>query len=143
PSKALAFTLGVTPGPVQFTLDLLPSDLTGASVYRSETAVFESHPGPLFASVAIGDEIYRASPKSQSALLECMQQRQVTVDGVSHPLPDPFIVIATQNPVEMEGTYPLPEAQRDRFMSRVSLGYPSPRAELDLLGSGGFADPLT
>lgn len=141
-AKALAFTIGGTAGRVQFTPDLLPSDLTGVSVYRSETGEFEFHPGPLFATVVIGDEINRASPKTQSALLECMQERQVTVDGVSHPLPDPFIVIATQNPVEMEGTYPLPEAQRDRFMARVSLGYPSPRAELDLLGSGGFADPL-
>lgn len=141
-AKALAQSIGGTVGRVQFTPDLLPSDLTGVSVYRAETGEFEFHPGPLFATVVIGDEINRASPKTQSALLECMQERQVTVDGRSHPLPDPFMVIATQNPVEMEGTYPLPEAQRDRFMAQVSIGYPSAQAELDLLASGGFADPL-
>ncbi len=141
-AKALARAVGGTLGRVQFTPDLLPSDLTGVSVYRSESGDFEFHPGPLFATVVIGDEINRASPKTQSALLECMAERQVTVDGTSHPLPKPFMVIATQNPVEMAGTYPLPEAQRDRFMAQVSIGYPPADAELDLLATGGFADPL-
>lgn len=141
-AKALAHSVGGTVGRVQFTPDLLPSDLTGVSVYRAQTGDFEFHPGPLFATVVVGDEINRASPKTQSALLECMQERQVTVDGTSHPLPDPFMVIATQNPVEMAGTYPLPEAQRDRFMARLHIGYPPERAELQMLASGGFADPL-
>lgn len=141
-AKALARSVGGTLGRVQFTPDLLPSDLTGVSVYRAQTGQFEFHPGPLFATVVIGDEINRASPKTQSALLECMQERQVTVDGTSHELPDPFMVIATQNPVEMAGTYPLPEAQRDRFMAQIPIGYPAHADELQLLGTGGFADPL-
>ncbi|MGC0143770.1 MULTISPECIES: AAA family ATPase [unclassified Pseudactinotalea] len=141
-AKALARSVGGTMGRVQFTPDLLPSDLTGVSVYRAQTGDFEFHPGPLFATVVIGDEINRASPKTQSALLECMQERQVTVDGTTHPLPDPFMVIATQNPVEMAGTYPLPEAQRDRFMAQVRIGYPAQQDELELLATGGFADPL-
>ncbi len=141
-AKALAQSVGGTVGRVQFTPDLLPSDLTGVNVYRSQTGEFEFHPGPLFATVVLGDEINRASPKTQSALLESMQERQVTVDGVSRPLPEPFMVIATQNPVEMAGTYPLPEAQRDRFMARLRIGYPPERAELQMLARGGFADPL-
>jgi len=141
-AKALAQSVGGAVGRVQFTPDLLPSDLTGVSVYRAQTGEFEFHPGPLFATVVLGDEINRASPKTQSALLESMQERQVTVDGVSHPLPEPFMVIATQNPVEMAGTYPLPEAQRDRFMAQLQIGYPPERAELQMLARGGFADPL-
>lgn len=142
-ARALAASVEGTAGRVQFTPDLLPSDLTGVTIYRQETATFEFHPGPLFATVVIGDEINRASPKTQSALLECMQERQVTVDGTSYPLPQPFMVIATQNPVEMEGTYPLPEAQRDRFMAQVSIGYPAEEAELDLLESGGWQPEQT
>jgi MoxR-like ATPase len=142
-ARALAASVEGTVGRVQFTPDLLPSDLTGVTIYRQESGSFEFHPGPLFATVVIGDEINRASPKTQSALLECMQERQVTVDGTSYPLPEPFMVIATQNPVEMEGTYPLPEAQRDRFMAQVSIGYPAEAAELDLLASGGWQPTQT
>ncbi len=110
---------------IQFTPDLLPSDVTGVSVYNQERQDFEFKPGAVFANVVVGDEINRAVPKTQSALLECMEERQVTVDGTTYRLQPPFIVIATQNPIEMEGTYPLPEAQRDRFMARLSMGYPS------------------
>jgi len=141
-ARALAASVEGTVGRVQFTPDLLPSDLTGVTIYRQESGTFEFHPGPLFATVVIGDEINRASPKTQSALLECMQERQVTVDGTSYALPEPFMVIATQNPVEMEGTYALPEAQRDRFMAQVSIGYPPEHSELELLASGGW-DPAT
>ncbi|MDO8107419.1 MoxR family ATPase [Isoptericola sp. b441] len=141
-AKALAHAIDGTVGRIQFTPDLLPSDLTGVSVYRQADQQFEFRPGPVFANVVIGDEINRASPKTQSALLECMQEAQVTVDGVSHPLPRPFLVIATQNPVEMEGTYALPEAQRDRFMARLHVGYPSAAAELEMLERQEDADPL-
>ena len=141
-AKALAASVSGTLGRIQFTPDLLPSDLTGVTIYRQETGTFEFHPGPLFATVVIGDEINRASPKTQSALLECMAERQVTVDGTTHRLPEPFMVIATQNPVEMDGTYRLPEAQQDRFMARVSLGYPPDEDELSMLATGGFHDPL-
>ena len=141
-AKALARSVSGTLGRIQFTPDLLPSDLTGVTIFRQETGTFEFHPGPLFATVVIGDEINRASPKTQSALLECMAERQVTVDGTSHRLPEPFMVIATQNPVEMDGTYRLPEAQQDRFMARVSLGYPPDAEELAILATGGFGDPL-
>lgn len=142
-AKALARSVSGTLGRIQFTPDLLPSDLTGVTIFRQETGTFEFHPGPLFATVVIGDEINRASPKTQSALLECMAERQVTVDGTSHRLPEPFMVIATQNPVEMDGTYRLPEAQQDRFMARVSLGYPPDAEELAILATGGFGDPLS
>ncbi|HIZ38149.1 MAG TPA: MoxR family ATPase [Candidatus Ruania gallistercoris] len=142
-AKALATSVSGTLGRIQFTPDLLPSDLTGVTIYRQETGTFEFHPGPLFATVVIGDEINRASPKTQSALLECMAERQVTVDGTTHRLPEPFMVIATQNPVEMDGTYRLPEAQQDRFMARVSLGYPPDAEELAMLATGGFGDPLS
>jgi MoxR-like ATPase len=141
-AKALARTIDCSVGRIQFTPDLLPSDLTGVSIFRSQTHEFEFRPGPLFAHVVIGDEINRASPKTQSALLECMQEAQATVDGATYPLPRPFLVIATQNPVEMEGTYPLPEAQRDRFMARLTVGYPSIEAELDMLDLQETSDPL-
>ncbi|MEV7973099.1 MoxR family ATPase [Cellulomonas sp. NPDC089187] len=141
-AKALARSIDCTVGRVQFTPDLLPGDLTGVTIYRTATQEFEFRPGPLFSHVVIGDEINRASPKTQSALLESMQEAQVTVDGRTHPLPQPFLVIATQNPVEMEGTYPLPEAQRDRFMARLSLGYPDPDAELAMVDAQEAADPL-
>jgi len=141
-AKALARTIDCTVGRIQFTPDLLPSDLTGVNIFRSQTHEFEFRPGPVFAHVVIGDEINRASPKTQSALLECMQEAQATVDGQTYPLPRPFLVVATQNPVEMEGTYPLPEAQRDRFMARLTVGYPSVDAELDMLDLQETSDPL-
>jgi MoxR-like ATPase len=141
-AKALARTIDCTVGRVQFTPDLLPSDLTGVTIYRSATGEFEFRPGPVFSNVVIGDEINRASPKTQSALLESMQEAQVTVDGSTYPLPRPFLVVATQNPVEMEGTYPLPEAQRDRFMARLTVGYPEVDAELAMLDLQETADPL-
>ncbi|MDR1635126.1 MAG: MoxR family ATPase [Bifidobacteriaceae bacterium] len=123
-AKALAAAAGVSHGRVQFTPDLLPSDLIGATIYDQRNGHFEFRPGPVFSSVLLADEINRASPKTQSALLEVMEERQITVDGVSHPAPTPFVVIATQNPVEQLGTYPLPEAQLDRFLIRTTLGYP-------------------
>jgi MoxR-like ATPase len=127
---------------VQFTPDLLPSDITGVSAYNQDVRQFEFKPGPIFANVVLGDEINRASPKTQSALLESMEERQVTVDGRTYQLDPPFMVIATQNPVEMEGTYPLPEAQRDRFMARIAIGYPAPDAELAMLDTHGSDSPL-
>ena len=141
-AKALATSVGGTVGRIQFTPDLLPSDLTGVTIYRQALHEFEFRPGPVFANIVIGDEINRASPKTQSALLECMQEAQATIDGTTHPLPQPFLVIATQNPIEMEGTYALPEAQRDRFMARLSVGYPSPEAEVEMLERHEDADPL-
>ena len=124
-AKALARSIDATVRRIQFTPDLLPSDVTGVSIFNQDARRFEFRPGAIFANVVVGDEINRASPKTQSALLESMEERQVTVDGTTYPLQAPFIVMATQNPIEMEGTYPLPEAQRDRFMARISMGYPS------------------
>ena len=141
-AKALAQAIGSSVRRIQFTPDLLPSDITGVSVYNQDRKDFEFKPGAVFANVVVGDEINRASPKTQSALLECMEERQVTVDGVSYTLPPPFIVIATQNPVDMEGTYPLPEAQRDRFMARLSMGYPAADAEVEMLERHAGHDPL-
>ena len=132
-AKALARSIDCTVRRVQFTPDLLPSDVTGVSAYNQERRDFEFKPGPVFANIVVGDEINRASPKTQSALLESMEERQVTVDGTTYLLESPFMVIATQNPVEMEGTYPLPEAQRDRFTARISIGYPTAAAELEML----------
>lgn len=141
-AKALARSIDCQVRRVQFTPDLLPSDITGVSAYNQQTREFEFKPGPVFASIVVGDEINRASPKTQSALLECMEEQTVTVDGVTYELESPFMVIATQNPVEMEGTYPLPEAQRDRFTARVAMGYPEPAAELEMLGVHGDTSPL-
>jgi MoxR-like ATPase len=141
-AKTLARSLDCTVRRIQFTPDLLPGDVTGVSVFNQETRDFEFKPGAVFANILLGDEINRASPKTQAALLECMEERQVTVDGTTYLLARPFMVVATQNPVEMEGTYPLPEAQRDRFMARISMGYPDPQSELDMLASHGGADPL-
>ncbi|WP_103501128.1 MULTISPECIES: MoxR family ATPase [unclassified Streptomyces] len=141
-AKALARSIDCSVRRIQFTPDLLPSDITGISIFDQERKDFEFKPGAVFAQIVIGDEINRASPKTQSALLEAMEERQVTADGETHALPDPFMVIATQNPVEMEGTYPLPEAQRDRFMARVSVGYPSPEAEMRMLELHGESSPL-
>lgn len=132
-ATALGKALNFTVSRIQFTPDMLPSDLTGVNIYRSQSGTFDFRPGPLFAQVVIGDEVNRASPKTQSALLECMQEGQVSIDGTSHELPHPFFVIATQNPIEMEGTYPLPEAQRDRFTARIEMGYPSSRDEFTML----------
>jgi MoxR-like ATPase len=141
-AKALARSIDSTVKRIQFTPDLLPSDVTGVSIYNRDTREFEFRPGGVFANIVVGDEINRASPKTQSALLECMEERQVTVDGTTYELTAPFMVIATQNPIEMEGTYPLPEAQRDRFMARVSMGYPVARSELAMLESHSAANPL-
>lgn len=141
-AKALARSIDCSVRRIQFTPDLLPSDITGVSVFDQQRRDFEFKPGAIFAQIVVGDEINRASPKTQSALLESMEERQVTVDGTTYELPNPFMVIATQNPVEMEGTYPLPEAQRDRFMARVSIGYPSPEAELQMLDVHGGTPPL-
>ncbi len=141
-SKTLARTIDCTVRRIQFTPDLLPSDVTGVSVFNQDSREFEFRPGGVFANVVVGDEINRASPKTQSALLECMEERQVTVDGSTYHLESPFMVIATQNPIEMEGTYALPEAQRDRFMARVSMGYPVEAAEIAMLDSHTRASPL-
>ncbi|MFC4561452.1 AAA family ATPase [Nocardiopsis mangrovi] len=127
---------------IQFTPDLLPSDITGVSVYHQERHEFEFNPGPVFANIVLGDEINRASPKTQAALLECMEEMQVSVDGATRRLERPFMVVATQNPGDMEGTYPLPEAQRDRFMARISVGYPTAQAELDMIDSHSAHSPL-
>jgi MoxR-like ATPase len=141
-AKALARSTDCSVRRIQFTPDLLPSDITGVSAYNQERREFEFKPGPVFANIVVGDEINRASPKTQSALLECMEERQVTVDGTTYPLAPPFMVIATQNPIEMEGTYPLPEAQRDRFTARISMGYPSAESELAMLDAHGSSSPL-
>lgn len=141
-AKALARSIDCSVRRIQFTPDLLPSDVTGVSVYNQETRDFEFKPGAVFANLVVGDEINRASPKTQSALLECMEEKQVTVDGVTYRLEAPFMVLATQNPIEMEGTYPLPEAQRDRFTARVSMGYPDVNAEMAMLSDQAGSDPL-
>lgn len=141
-AKAIARSISCSMRRVQFTPDLLPSDITGVTVYSQQRDDFEFKPGAVFANIVLGDEINRAGPKTQSALLEAMQERTVTVDGTTHELGVPFMVIATQNPVELEGTYPLPEAQRDRFLMRVSIGYPSASAELAVLETHGGGDRL-
>jgi MoxR-like ATPase len=141
-AKALARSIDCSVRRIQFTPDLLPSDITGVNAYNQERREFEFKPGPVFANIVVGDEINRASPKTQSALLESMEERQVTVDGTTYPLEAPFLVIATQNPIEMEGTYPLPEAQRDRFTARISIGYPTAAAELEMLDTHGSSSPL-
>src|SRR5690606_27436683 len=132
-AHALAATLGLGFQRVQFTSDLLPSDIVGVSIYDAQARRFEFHPGPVFANVLLADEINRAPPRTQSALLEAMAEHQVTIDGVTHPLPEPFFAIATQNPVDLAGTYPLPDSQLDRFLLRLALGYPDQAAERELL----------
>jgi MoxR-like ATPase len=134
-AKALAASMGAAWHRIQFTPDLLPTDITGVAVWDQRTATFEFRPGPVFAHVVVGDEINRASPKTQSALLEVMEERQVTVDSVSRPVPRPFLVIATQNPVDLDGTFRLPEAQLDRFLMRIAIGYPSADVEAAILAS--------
>jgi MoxR-like ATPase len=140
--EALATALGGTFRRIQFTPDLLPSDVTGVSIFNQNTREFEFRPGGVFANIVVGDEINRASPKTQSALLECMEEHQVTVDNSTYYLESPFMVIATQNPIEMEGTYALPEAQRDRFMLRLSIGYPVEASEIAMLDSHTGHNPL-
>ena len=142
-AKALAASIDCTWKRVQFTPDLLPTDLVGVSVFQRATESFVFQPGPLFANIVLADEINRASPKTQSALLESMEERQVSADGTTHRLPDPFMVVATQNPIEQEGTYRLPESQLDRFLMRLSLGYPNRAAELSILDSSGAMQTLT
>jgi MoxR-like ATPase len=141
-ARALARSLEAEYARVQCTSDLLPADLVGTNVFNQRESHFEFHPGPVFANVVLVDEINRASPKTQSGLLECMQERQITIDGTKHELARPFVVLATQNPAEYEGTYPLPEAELDRFMVRVSLGYPQPGAEAAMLAEHADRDPV-
>jgi MoxR-like ATPase len=141
-ARTLATAIGGTVSRVQFTPDLLPTDITGVSVYDQARREFEFKPGPVFANVVIGDEINRASAKTQSALLECMAEGQVTADGTTYRMGTPFMVVATQNPVEMDGTFPLPEAQRDRFTARISMGYPDADAEMTMLADHGGGSPL-
>jgi MoxR-like ATPase len=141
-AKSLARSLDSTFARIQFTPDLLPSDITGVSIYNQKTSDFEYRTGPVLSQVVLADEINRASPRTQSALLEAMQERQVTVDGVTHPLPRPFLVLATQNPIELEGTFPLPEAQVDRFLMRLEMGYPDVQEERTILRRFRESDPL-
>ena len=141
-AKAIAASLGCEWQRIQFTPDLLPSDVTGVTVYNRANGTFDFRPGGIFSNIVLGDEINRASPKTQSALLEAMEERQVTVDSTTYPLPSPFMVIATQNPVEHEGTYPLPESQLDRFLMRIRMGYPARAAEIEMLDMHGTTDPI-
>ncbi|HEY5529199.1 MAG TPA: MoxR family ATPase [Thermoleophilia bacterium] len=141
-AKSLARSVNCRFTRVQFTPDLLPSDVTGVSVFNQKTGEFEFRAGPIFANIVLADEINRASPKTQSSLLEAMEERQATIDNITHPIEPPFMVIATQNPIEYEGTYPLPEAQLDRFMMRLSLGYPSAEAEEAILHEQTSHNPL-
>jgi MoxR-like ATPase len=141
-AKAIARTVGCSFKRIQFTPDLLPSDVTGVNIFNQQTSRFEFRPGPVVAQMVLADEINRATPKTQAALLEAMEEAQVTVDGVTHPLPSPFVVLATENPIEYEGTFPLPEAQLDRFLIRLSLGYPGRAGELEMLDRQQRAHPL-
>jgi len=141
-AKAIARSLGCSFRRIQFTPDLLPSDVTGLSIYNQKTQEFEFRAGPILAQIVLADEINRATPKTQSSLLECMEERQATVDGVTHKMPDPFMVIGTQNPIEYEGTFALPEAQLDRFMLRLQLGYPQPLEEMLILDEQKRVHPL-
>ncbi|MEM7128947.1 MAG: MoxR family ATPase [Chloroflexota bacterium] len=141
-ARAIARSIGSTYKRIQFTPDMLPSDVTGVSIFNQKTMEFEFRPGPIMAQLVLTDEINRATPKTQSALLEAMEERQVTVDGVTYPMSQPFLVLATQNPIEYEGTFPLPEAQVDRFMLRIQLGYPSKSQEIDVLGRQASKHPI-
>lgn len=142
-ARSLAKSLGCSFSRIQFTPDMLPSDITGVSIFNQVTRQFEFRPGPIMAQVVLSDEINRATPKTQSALLEAMEERQVTVDGVTHILPEPFMVLATQNPIEYEGTFPLPEAQLDRFLLRIRLGYPALLDEIHILEKQQLRHPIT
>jgi MoxR-like ATPase len=141
-AKAIARSLGCSFRRIQFTPDLLPSDVSGLSIYNQKTQEFEFRPGPIMSQIVLADEINRATPKTQSSLLECMEERQATIDGTTYPMPDPFLVIATQNPIEYEGTFALPEAQLDRFMIRLRLGYPQPIEEILILDEQKRSHPL-
>ena len=142
-AKSLATSIGCSFNRIQCTPDLLPSDITGLSIYNQQNGQFEFRQGPLMSQVVLADEINRATPKTQSALLESMEEHQITVDGVTHPLHAPFIVLATQNPIEYEGTFPLPEAQLDRFLMRINLGYPSVEEELEIISEQEMAHPIS
>ncbi len=141
-ARSLAKTVGLSFSRIQFTPDMLPSDITGVSIFNQETRRFEFRPGPILSQIVLADEINRATPKTQAALLEAMEERQVTVDGVTHPLPSPFMVMATQNPIEYEGTFPLPEAQLDRFFMRIQIGYPSLEEEIRILDDQQYQHPI-
>ncbi|RIK41086.1 MAG: AAA family ATPase [Chloroflexi bacterium] len=141
-ARAIARSVGCSFRRIQFTPDMLPSDVTGVSIYNQKTQEFEFRPGPIMAQIVLTDEINRATPKTQSALLEAMEERQLTVDGVTHPIPRPFLVLATQNPIEYEGTFPLPEAQVDRFLMRIHLGYPTKAHEVDVLSRQSDHHPI-
>ncbi|OQY79984.1 MAG: AAA family ATPase [Chloroflexi bacterium UTCFX4] len=141
-ARAFAKSIGCTFRRIQFTPDMLPTDVTGTSIFNQQTREFEFRPGPIIAQIVLTDEINRATPKTQSALLEAMEERQVTVDGVTHAMPQPFLVLATQNPIEYEGTFPLPEAQLDRFMMRIHLGYPAPAEEAQMLQAQQRVHPI-
>jgi MoxR-like ATPase len=141
-AKSLARSIGATFNRIQFTPDMLPSDVTGVSLYNQQTREFEFRAGPIISQIVLADEINRATPKTQAALLEAMEERQVTVDGVTHPMPDPFLILATQNPIEYEGTFPLPEAQLDRFLIKMQLGYPTPAEELTVLSAQQYEHPV-
>jgi MoxR-like ATPase len=142
-ARAVARSIGCSFRRIQFTPDMLPSDVTGVSVFNQKTHEFEFRPGPVFAQIVLADEINRATPKTQSALLESMDERQVTVDGKTYPTDKPFMVLATQNPIEYEGTFPLPEAQLDRFMLRIRMGYPDKSSEVAILGAQQFVHPIS
>ncbi|MBW4435771.1 MAG: MoxR family ATPase [Pleurocapsa minor GSE-CHR-MK-17-07R] len=141
-AKALARSIGCSFSRIQFTPDMLPSDVTGVSLFNQKTREFEFRAGPIMAQIVLADEINRATPKTQAALLEAMEERQVTVDGTTYPMEEPFLLLATQNPIEYEGTFPLPEAQLDRFMLRIQLGYPSPADEIAVLSAQQMVHPL-
>lgn len=141
-TKAVARSIGSTFKRIQFTPDLLPSDVTGVNVFNQQLATFEFRPGPIVAQMVLADEINRATPKTQAALLEAMEESQITIDGVTHPLPHPFVVLATENPIDYEGTFPLPEAQLDRFLLRISIGYPGRQGELEMLDRQHQRHPL-
>ncbi len=141
-AKALSRSIGCTFSRIQFTPDMLPSDVTGVSLFNQKTREFEFRSGPIMAQIVLADEINRATPKTQAALLEAMEERQITVDGTTYPLQEPFLILATQNPIEYEGTFPLPEAQLDRFMMRIQLGYPTPTEEMTVLTSQQYEHPI-
>jgi MoxR-like ATPase len=141
-AKSLAISIGGSFNRIQFTPDMLPTDVTGVSIYNQKTMEFEFRPGPIIAQIVLTDEINRATPKTQAALLEAMEEHQITVDGVTHPMPEPFLVLATQNPIEYEGTFPLPEAQLDRFLMRIEIGYPAPAYEMEMMGLQKMKHPI-
>jgi len=141
-AKSLAKSIGGSFNRIQFTPDMLPTDVTGVSIYNQKTMEFEFRPGPIMAQIVLTDEINRATPKTQAALLEAMEEHQITVDGITHPLPEPFLVLATQNPIEYEGTFPLPEAQLDRFLLRIDIGYPAPHYEIEMMARQRVEHPI-